>query len=347
MSNDLLKRVVDTTRIGSGGGGLLSPDQTNRFIDYMWDQTVLGQSVRRLRLRADSAEVERIHLGTRLARHATEGVDDHVLVAPTFTKVSLRTEKIRLDWELTTEVLEDNMEGDDLEDHVARLMANQLGNDLEDLAINGEAASADPLLTSFDGYRRLAFTGSGGGAGNTGAHLIDNGGEPLTKATFNAMYRALPTMYKQRRADLRWYTSPGIVADYTYQLTNTEYAIAEALVMGDRDLGAGIGNTGLRPFGIPLFEIPLQFENYGATLDTYETAPAPGSAGDTNRGYVTLTFPQNHIWAVKREIKVFREFKPKKDAIEYTVFTRVGTAIDDYNSYVVAYNVANETPATP
>ncbi len=37
-----------------------------------------------------------------------------------------------MDWELSTESLEDNIEGADLEDHIARLMATQAGNDIEE-----------------------------------------------------------------------------------------------------------------------------------------------------------------------------------------------------------------------
>ncbi len=41
-------------------------------------------------------------------------------------------------------------------------------------------------------------------------------------------------------------------------------------------------------------------------------------------GYVDLTFPQNRVWGFQRDITVNREYKPKKDTIEYTVFVRFG-----------------------
>jgi len=42
---------------------------------------------------------------------------------------------------------------------------------------------------------------------------------------------------------------------------------------------------------------------------------------------------------VKRDIVVHREFKPKKDTIEYTLFLRVGTAIENPDAFVVVKNV--------
>lgn len=161
MSNELLEKVISTTSIGAdptGGGGLLTPQQSGTFIDYMWNATVLGSQVRTIQMRANEVELDRIAVGERLVRLATEAVDDGVNPAVAFTKVSLGTVKLRLDWELSSESLEDGIEGNALEDHIARLMAAQAANDLEDLAINGDVMghTNDALLKSFDGLRNLS-----------------------------------------------------------------------------------------------------------------------------------------------------------------------------------------------
>jgi hypothetical protein len=61
-----------------------------------------------------------------------------------------------------------------------------------------------------------------------------------------------------------------------------------------------------RVLGLPLVEVPLM--------------PA---------GYVSLTFPENRIWGFQRDVTVHREFKPKKDTVEYTVFLRFGVAVEE------------------
>lgn len=55
MSNDLLEKVITTSTIGTppSGGGLLTVEQSNKFIDYMFDSTVLGSQVRTIRMRAN------------------------------------------------------------------------------------------------------------------------------------------------------------------------------------------------------------------------------------------------------------------------------------------------------
>jgi len=326
MTDQLLEKVIDTTMLGATQQGLLNPAQGNRFIDYMFDATVLGQDARTVRLRGDTAELDRMHVGERLVRVATEAVDDHVNVGVTFSKVSITSTKLRLDWELSSEALEDGLEGEGLEDHIARMMATQMGNDLEDVAINGDAASADPLLKAFDGWRKRAYTAG---------RVVDANGRVIDTSVFNAAIKALPRQYKQRRNQLRFYTGSNLVQDYRYNLFNNGPDAAVAA-----QLSGGIeGNGGLVAFGIPVLEVPLFDEtrpgSYKTSLNTaVYTAPA-----DAQHGELELTFPDNRIWAIKRDIQVFREFKPKKDTIEYTVFTRVGVAVENLDAYVIVRNI--------
>lgn len=329
MSNELLEKVISTSSIGAdatGGGGLLTPQQAGTFIDYMWDSTVLGSQVRKIRMRANEVELDRIAIGERLVRLATEAVDDGVNPAVAFTKVSLGTVKLRLDWELSSESLEDGLEGNALEDHIARLMAAQAANDLEDLAINGDTIghTNDALLKSFDGWRKRLFYG-GSVLDASGIRLPDGSGAgELHRGTFNAALRAMPRKYMDRRGGLKFFTATGLLQDYMYreQLMdqggfperggNTEG--------GDNNPGSTAGWSPTSPYGVRAVEVPL-FPEYDDGSDLW------------------LVDPQNLIWGVKREIQVFREFKPKKDTIEYTLYTRVGAQVENPAASVVVKNV--------
>lgn len=342
MSNELLAKVISTSSIGAdstGGGGLLTPQQSGRFIDYMWDATVLGGQVRRVRMNANEVELDRISVGERLVRLATEAVDDGVNPAVAFTKVSLGTVKLRLDWELSSESLEDGLEGDALEDHIARLMAQQAANDLEDLAINGDTINHtnDALLKSFDGWRKRLFYG-GHVLDATGITLPDGtGGGELHRGTFNAALRAMPRRFMNRRGGLRFFTATGLLQDYMFReqlmgqggfperTGNTEG--------GNNNPDATAGWSPTSPYGVRAVEVPL-FPEYSADLDGSGAGTATGAASD-----VWLVDPDNLIWGVKREIQVFREFKPKKDTIEYTLYTRVGANVENPQASVVVKNV--------
>jgi|ERR1044072_8552277 hypothetical protein len=327
MSNELLEKVIRTTEVGAGGGGLLNAEQADRFIDYMWDSTVLGSQVRTIRMRSTEVDIDKVGVGERLMRVATEAVDDGVNAGAVFTKISLTTKKLRLDWELSTESLEDNLEGDALEDHIARLMATQAGNDIEDVAINGNTAlTSDPLMKAFDGWRKLALAGG---------HVVDHAGQPLNRAAANKALKAMPRKYMQRRNGLKFFTGSNLIQDYLYGLTQTASGlislenVAEGVTRNGVRTEGPAGFTSTPMFGIPTQEVPLFLE----TVD----GDYSGATGD--HGDLWLTFPQNMLWGVKREIQVYREFKPKKDTIEYTMYCRVGTQIENADAFVVVKNI--------
>lgn len=329
MSNELLEKVITTTTLGDapGHGGLLSPDQSDRFIDYMWDATVLGGQVRKMRLKSDTAEVDRIGVGERLLRVATEAVDDGLNVGIAFSKVSLTTTKYRLDYELSSESLEDGVEGDALEDHVARLMAAQVAQDMEDIAINGDSSlTHDPTLKGVDGWAKR---------GETDGHIVDHGGATIDRTVFNKALKAMPRKFMQRRNGLKFFTGSNLIQDYLFSLqnTSTDFVTPESLAAAGinqavRTSGPAGFITG-NAFGIPVQEVPLMDENKDG-----DYSGASGAHGD-----VWLTDPQNLIWAIKRDITVYREFKPKKDSIEFTTYVRFGTNIENGEAFVVVKNV--------
>jgi hypothetical protein len=348
MSNELLEKVISTSSIGAdatGGGGLLTPQQSGQFIDYMWDATVLGGRVRTIPMRANEVELDRIAVGERLVRLATEAVDDGVNPAVAFTKVSLGTVKLRLDWELSSESLEDGLEGDALEDHIARLMAAQAANDLEDLAINGDTIghTNDPLLKSFDGWRKRLFYGGSVLDANNITLPDGSGAGELHRGTFNAALRAMPRRFMQRRGGLRFFTATGLLQDYMFReqlldqggfperTGNTE--------SGDNNPGPNAGWSPTSPYGVGAVEVPL-FPEYTVNLPGTGTDTVDNTADDQAQGSdVWLVDPQNLIWGVRRQIQVFREFKPKKDTIEYTLYTRVGCNVENPAASVVVKNV--------
>ena len=333
-SKDLLEKVINTTQIGAGSGGILNAKQANRFIDFVFDQSVLMKTARVVRMNEPTVDIDKVDIGQRIMRKATEGTDDGSNADPTFSKISMTTVKLRLDWELTTEGLEDNIEGDSLEDHVASLMARQTANDLEDLLIHGDTSlTSEALLKALDGWRTLA---------RADAVVVDAAGANLTRSVFDSALREMPNKYLQRRSQLAWSTSSSLLQDYIWSLTLDVSATggpSAGSVMGDAIVNAGLGGaqggvgtayvSGVRPFGIPLLEVPLYEET--------ETGTYTGASG--NHGVVELTFPNNRIVGMQRDIVVYREFKPKKDAIEYTQFIRVACQIENAAAFVHVRNV--------
>ena len=333
MSDSLIEKVVTTDGIKGDdpvGTGGLTYAQADRFIDYMWDETVLGRLVTTRRMKAVEEEIDTIAVGARLVRGATEAVDTGENVKPEFGKLSITTKKYRLDWELSSESLEDNIEGEALEDHIARLMATQMGNDLEDIAINGDTDSDEPGIDVDNGWRKRALAG---------AHVVDHGGEVLNRTALRKAFAAMPRKHMAKRGDLRFFTGSNAIADYLFSLQQTE----DGFISPESMAAAGI-NQSLRTdgpagfltgnsFGTPIQEVPLFLEDR-----TLNDAGTQTPTGDRHTD-LWLTFPKNLIWGIKRDITVYREFKPKKDTIEYTVYARQGVQIENLDAFVVVKNV--------
>jgi hypothetical protein len=345
MSNELLAKAAeagttltggmtgaanptDGIHVGSEGkGGLLNPEQSARFLDYMFDATVIGKVARTVRMRADTTEIDRIGVGEKLMKLAAEAENTGTNAAVQFSKISLTTKKLRLDWELSTESLEDNIEGADLEDHIARLMATQAGNDLEDVVLNGNTAlTGDALYKSFDGVVKIA---------KANGHVVAGAGAVISRDIFNKALKAMPRKYKQRRTDLRFLAGSNLIQDYLYSNSQnvqnvTPQDIASGIIRGDVPvLGGPAGYVAPYAFGIPIVEVPLLPETQTGTY-----ASPSGSHGD-----VHLTFPNNVVIGVKRDVTVYRFFWPRKDSIEYTMYTRVGVQIEQADAWVVVKNV--------
>jgi hypothetical protein len=301
-------------------GGILAPEQARRFIDYVWDATVLAKDGRRVTMRANTMELEKVNVGERVIRAAAQAQPDFTNAGATFSKVELTTKKIRLDWEVSTEALEDNIEGGALEDHLVRLMTNAFANDIEDLAINGTGSGDNAFLSIMEGFVSKVTDGSDA---HEAAVTVTN--NEWTPNVMQDIILAMPRKYRALKSNLKFYAGTDAFQGIVKNNGTLADAIAEAVqgqIPGSTQSNRqayldGAGQTfgdarTTRVLGIQVQEVPY-----------YPAA------------YVDLTFPANRVWGFQRDITVNREYRAKKDTIEYTVFVRFGLQWEELDA--VAY----------
>lgn len=330
MSDEILEKAAATGAVVSGGigavsspalydlgvvgsttddGGILNPEQSRQFIEYIWEQQVLAQDGRRVTMRTNTAELEKLNVGERVIRAANQADDTYTNAAVAFTKVEITTKKIRLDWEVSTEALEDNLEGAALEDHLVRTMTRAFANDLEDLAINGVGSGTNNFLKIMQGFYAKET------ANGNQATAVTSSGSNWTVQDLQNIVLAMPRKYRGSRAQMKFYAGSPTLSSLLNQLAQTgnfnSERIVERIVDGTvpQILGAPVQ---YRVLGLPIVEVPYLPDDY-----------------------VSLTFPENRIWGFQRDVTVHREFKPKKDTVEYTVFVRFGVEIEETDA--VAY----------
>lgn len=324
MSEEILEKAAAAGAVVSGGigsvtnpvagdlgvvgsttddGGILNPEQSRQFIEYIWEQQVLAQDGRRVTMRANTAELEKLNVGERVIRAAAQADATYTNAAVAFTKVELTTKKIRLDWEVSTEALEDNIEGAGLEDHLVRTMTRAFANDLEDLAINGTGAGTNTFLNIMAGFHKKERDN-----GNE-ATSVTSSGSAWTVQDLQDIVLAMPRKYRGSRSAMKFYAGSPTLSSLLNNLAQTgnfsSERIVERIVDGSvpQIVGAPLQ---YRVLGLPIVEVPYLPDDY-----------------------VSLTFPENRIWGFQRDVTVHREFKPKKDTVEYTVFVRFGVEIEE------------------
>lgn len=330
MSEEIMEKSADAGVVVSGGigaitnpaagdlgvvgsttddGGILSPEQSRQFIEYIWEQQVLAQDGRKVTMRSNTAELEKLNVGERVIRAANQADGSYTNAAVAFTKVEIVTKKIRLDWEVATEALEDNIEGLQLEDHLVRAMTRAFANDLEDLAINGVGSGTNVFLKILEGFYAKELAG-----GNQAASVASSG-STWTVQDLQDIILAMPRKYRGSRSAMKFYAGSPTISSLLNSLAQTgnlnSERIVERIVDGSvpQVVGAPLQ---YRVLGLPIMEVPYLPDDY-----------------------VSLTFPENRIWGFQRDVTVHREFKPKKDTVEYTVFVRFGVQVEETDA--VAY----------
>jgi hypothetical protein len=250
----LEKAAITTAEIAAAGK--LNDEQSNKFIDFVVDVTGLQGRVRVVRFRADKLNIDKIGVGRRVAVPKKEAKDPAVRRGIQTSKVTLQPEEIMVPWELSDEFLQENIEGDQVEDTIMRLMATQFSNDLEELYLQGDKngharfeselvdggsateAVVDTYLQLQDGWLKLAGS----------SHIVDNANVNIQHKVFSDMLVEMPSKFKRNKRNLKFFCS-----DTLEQLFRNTLA-SRATGLGDT---AATSQNNLMPFGIELVPLAL------------------------------------------------------------------------------------------
>ena len=304
-NSQLIKNAITSsgTLQGTGKGGYLSPEQAKKFISYMVDNTAILKDTRMEQMKAPDKTLDFMLIGSRLIRKATEGAAPNDVTGIDTKRKELRSVKVRLAADITQEFLEDNIEGEDAADRIARELAQQFGNDLADLMFNGDTAATGndaEFLTIGDGVIKQAKA-------STATHKFSTKDKTGYKdVILPGMLSLMPSKFKRDRNNLRFYCSPTVADEYIKELAQRVSELGDKILMG----GELIKFLGIQVF--PVEYIP--------------------------DGVVILTNRLNLVSGVQRDMKVYSQFNQRKDQTEYTMYMRVdpGKIVWD-DALVIAY----------
>lgn len=255
ISNEELVQKAVVTADALATSGKLNPAQSDRFIDFVIDETILKDNARVVRFRNETLEIDKIGIGKRAAVPKAEAKDPGVRRGINTSKVTLKPSEIMVPFEIGDNFRELNIEGDAVEEHIIQMFATQLANDLEELYIIGnklgpsqlegdliEGGSTtdhvkDTYLALQEGWSKLA----------NAANIVDAAGQNIGLSLFSKAIRQMPTKFRRNKSALRWFISPDLWQLYLEKLSTRATSLGDSAAEG--------GSSG--PFGIPAIPVPL------------------------------------------------------------------------------------------
>ncbi|MCM3138960.1 phage major capsid protein [Bacillus safensis] len=272
MRNQEVINKAEVTLATLKTGGLMNPTQSSTFIRMVQNAPTLLQDARVIPMDSDAQKIEKIGFGQRILRPGQEGVGltNEQKTAPTTSTVELNAKEVIAEVNITYDTLENNIEGDNLQNTIMQMLAERAAVDIEELILNGNTASSDAYLAQLDGIRKQATS-----------HIVDVAGEPLTRQVFKQGYKAVPSKYLRIPQEFRFYTSPGQEVEWRDKVADRQTNLGDAAVQG------GLSSA----FGVPVKGI--------ANMQPYEMGEDGTDVSD-----ILLTHPKNIILGFSRNIRI-------------------------------------------
>jgi len=316
-----LSKAVISGQVAGWTAGM-AHDEADRFIDYVVNESVLLNRIRREPMNTRTKDVDKIGLGADVFRLGTPGVDpgDTVSVSAP-TAVTLTTQEIVSIVSIGDDTLEDNIEGDAFVQHLLRMIADAGANELEYALFFGDTAGSAGahIKTRWDGVDKQARA--------AGAHIVDATGDSdryfpdalAVKAT--KLVKALPTKYRRNADRMAMIMHPDLKLDVSDKLAALDSAQAYANIVGSGEM---------RLKNQPIVEMPLMRRDVLYTFD-----PGGGDVNYQNGTMVYYLDPRNVIWGVQRDIRIEPMRQPRKRATDFVITMRADVKIENADAIAI------------
>jgi len=258
--SEFLQKAVQTTD-SIAQSGKLNPKQADRFLDFVFDESVLKGNVRMERFRNEQFDIDTMGVGKRVALSHKEAQDPQRRRSAKFSQRKMIPAEVVVPLEFSERFLAHNLEGMSAEDHVLSMMARAFSNDLEELYILGNplgrAATPEELdfgtsTTTYVKDEYLALQTGWSELAEAG-NILDANGANISPNLFSQGMQALPTKFQRQLNSMRWLLPQNL--DHKYN----EKVSARATAAGDSALAGGSGDSfGIRRVPVPLWPLEPQ-----------------------------------------------------------------------------------------
>jgi hypothetical protein len=297
--------------LATSAPALIQPEEADRLIDYVVDESVLFQLATVERMDTNEKHYRFADVSGGILRAATCGTDAADSVDIVNTNKCLRVASLDASMYLCDDDLEDGITGAQLETQVLRMAGDQIANELELLAImsNTNGIYTNPLVNNAvmamqEGWYRQLQHGHNLDAGNVPGEV---GNAQLTYHKLSCLLRALPTKYRRNPAALRIFMNSDVLYDWAELNQPRDTPFGDSSVLGPLEQ---------RYLSTPLVGVPL--------LPNDLTVCGCGSVAGGGGTFAFVTEPSNLVLGIERNISFERERFARQHRTFYIWTIRVG-----------------------
>lgn len=253
MNNAQLVKKADIALSDlTNSGGLLNPEQTDKFVQILMDSPTIFNALRVVTMNAPQKKINKIGFGSRMLRPATSAtaLAANLRSKPDLGQITLNTKEVIAEVHIPYDVLEDNIEGGNisapmgssaggLQDTIMTLIGQRVALDLEELFLLGDTASGDSYLALCDGFIKRST-----------AHVVDAGGLTINKDVFKAAIKAMPDKYLRQRSALEFFISVDNETEYRDTVANRVTGLGDSALVSANAMsvfGSSITGAALMP----------------------------------------------------------------------------------------------------
>jgi len=326
---------------------VLAAQEADKFLDYMIDESVLKNNARIVRMTGPEKNIRAIGFGTgRFLKPAATFSSSDYKKTWTDQKITLTTKKVRGCVAVFDDDLEDGIEGAAFKDHLLRMIASKIANEVDEAAFVADTHSlsgfaATDIRSLWDGWRYQIMHSSVGetyyNAVTGSAHILNaaatsyslagkiveqNGSAPYNwEFKWHKALKTMPSKYKKGGlASIRIWNSDQVTQDYIGALAS------RSTILGDNAI---LGDTQMKYAKVPIVDCPLM----PTDIDVNGVIGA-GAYTDS-----IVTPASNFIMGVQREITIESQREAADEATYWFYSMRLTFCIENVDAVVLIKNL--------
>lgn len=220
-----MNKAEKIAKVFSGGdsSGLvhLNTAQADKFIDYVVDESVILKSSRVVKMDTPRKTIGKIGISDKVLYPAQRGValDTSKRVSATPTSITLVSQEVIGEVRVLDDELEDNIEGSAFKEHLMKMVAKKVSNQLEKVGLYSRAvANPTDLLQMFDGFIKLVEK-----SGVVVDASVGFSDRYIDKDKLAKLRKAIATQY--RNVLNKWYMPEDVAIDYEVKYEATQNGV--------------------------------------------------------------------------------------------------------------------------